>query len=54
MGSRLSGFSTPAIGAEREYTDKKNTVEETTHSLRIESNHKIKVFISSQHGDKEI
>ena len=51
MGIRLTGFSTPVIGAEWEYTDKKNMVEETIPSLRIESNHKIKVFISSQHGD---
>ena len=51
MGIRLTGFSTPVIGAEWEYTAKKNIVEETTHSLRIESSHKIKVFISSQHGD---
>lgn len=51
MGIRLTGFSTPVIGAEWEYTDKKKTVEETTPSLKIESCHKIKVFISSRHGD---
>ena len=51
MGIRLTGLSTPVIGAEWEYIDKKNTVKETTPSLRIKSNHKIKVFISSQHGD---
>ena len=51
MGIRLTGFSTPVIGAEWEYIDKKNTVEETTSSLRIKLSHKIKVFISSQHGD---
>ena len=51
MGIRLTGFSTPVIGAEWEYIDKKNTVKETIHSLRIKSSHKIKVFISSQHGD---
>lgn len=51
MGIRLTGFSTPVIGAEWEYTDKKERVEETTPSLKIESSHKIKVFISSQHGD---
>lgn len=51
MGIRLTGFSTPVIGAEWEYTDKKKTVEETPPSLKIESSHKIKVFISSQHGD---
>ena len=28
-------------------------VKETTPSVRIKSNHKIKVFISSQHGDNE-
>ena len=53
MGIRLTGLSTPVIGAEWEYIDKKNTVKETTPSLRIKSNHKIKVFISSQHGDNE-
>lgn len=51
MGIRLTGLSTPVIGAEWEYIDKKNTIKETTPSLRIKSNHKIKVFISSQHGD---
>lgn len=51
MGIRLTGLSTPVIGAEWEYIDKKNTVKETAPSLRIKSNHKIKVFISSQHGD---
>ena len=51
MGIRLTGLSTPVIGAEWEYIDKKNTVKETTPSLRIKSSHKIKVFISSQHGD---
>ena len=53
MGIRLTGLSTPVIGAEWEYIDKKNTVKETTPSLRIKSNHKIKVFISSQ-GTKGI
>lgn len=51
MGIRLTGLSTPFIGAEWEYTQKKNTVEETTPFLKIEASHKIKVFISSQHGD---
>ena len=48
MGIRLTGLSTPVIGAEWEYIDKKNPVKETTHSLRIKSSHKINVFISSQ------
>lgn len=52
MGIRLTGFSTPVIGAEWEYTDKKNTVEETTPFSKIESSYKIKIFISSKHGDK--
>ena len=51
MGIRLTGFSTPVIGAEWEYTDK-NMVEETTPFSRIEPSHKIKIFISSKHGDK--
>ena len=51
MGIRLTGFSTPVIGAEWEYIDKMNTVKETTSSLRIKSSHKIQIFISSQHGD---
>ena len=51
MGIRLTGFSIPVIDAEWEYIDKMNTVKETTSSLRIKSSHKIKIFISSQHGD---
>lgn len=52
MGIRLTGFSTPVIGAEWEYTDK-NTVEETTSFSRIESSHKIKIFINSKHGEDD-
>lgn len=52
MGIRLTGFSTPVIGAEWEYTDK-NTVEETTPFSRIESSHKIKIFINSKHGEDD-
>ena len=51
MGIRLTGFSIPVIDAEWEYIDKMNTVKETTSSLRIKLRHKIKVFISLQHGD---
>ena len=51
MGIWLSGLSTPVIGAEWEYTDKRKAVEEMTLSLKIESSHKIKIFISSQQGD---
>ena len=51
MGIRLTGLSTPVIGVEWEYTDKRKSVEEITPSLKIESSHKIKIFISSQHGD---
>lgn len=51
MGIRLTGLNTPFIGAEWEYTEKKNAIEETTPFLKIEASHKIKVFISSQHGD---
>lgn len=51
MGNRLIGFSIPVIGVEWECTDKRNAVEEMTLSLKIESSHKIQIFISSQHGD---
>ena len=51
MGNRLTGFSTTVIGVEWEYTDKRKAVEEMTLYLKIESSHKIKNFISSQHGD---
>ena len=51
IGNRLIGFGTPVIGVEWEYTDKRKSVEEITPSLKIESSHKIKIFISSQHGD---
>ena len=53
MGIRLTGLSTPVIGAEWEYIDKKNTVKETTPSLRIKStltsesvNHRKYMFMS--------
>lgn len=48
MGFRFTGFSTPFIGANWEYTDEK----EVEKSLAIHPDQKIKVFISSICGDK--
>ena len=49
MGIRLTGISTPIIGAEWEYTD---GTKEQAKPLYINPDQRIKVFISSICGDK--
>lgn len=52
MGVRLTGISTPIVGATWEFTEKKDKTTDS-HIEMITPREKIKVFISSKCGDKK-
>ena len=52
MGVRLTGISTPIVGASWEFTDKKDITRDS-HVEMISPREKIKVFISSKCGDEK-
>lgn len=52
MGVRLTGISTPIVGASWEFTDKKDKTRDS-HVEMISPREKIKVFISSKCGDEK-